>query len=87
VKLDALTPDELEAYENWNDADNKGGDCQEIGYSWCAFANEVGGIVIVENDQGFVDAWTYATTDEYKARVRELEEADIAFDEEVEDGE
>jgi len=42
MKLDALTADELEAYENWNCADANAGDCLGIGYSRIAFETLVG---------------------------------------------
>ena len=97
MKLDLLTPDELEAYEGWNDAglaDELGGDCQGIGYAWMAshiYGEDsnyyTGGIVIVEDDQGFVIATTYDEREEYDARVADLMDADAqhARDEELDD--
>ncbi len=78
MKLDDLTPLELECYEAWGEgcADRTGGDCQTIGFAWCAFDDDR--VVIVEDDQGFVDADTYDATDgtgetAYARRVAALE--------------
>ena len=83
MKLDFLTPDELEAYNEWNSADERGGDCQGIGYAWMAshiYGEDsnyyTGGIVIVEDDQGFVIATTYDEREAYAARVADLMDAD-----------
>jgi hypothetical protein len=86
MKLDALTPDELECYEEWNSADEYGGDCSTQGYAWAAWQNER--IIIVEDDQGFVEAHTYTVAEAnlnslsvgtYFARVESLRAADAAF--------
>jgi len=96
MKLNLLSPDELDAYENWDSADHNGGGCQGIGYAWCAFdfqyagpyAGDIG-IVILENSDGFVTATTYgdAQRDEYANRVEELRQSDTDFarDEELDD--
>ncbi len=82
MKLDNLTPDELKAYENWYSADYQGGDCQTIGYAWAAwrYSGMAGftGIVITEDDQGFVYAETYESEYDFDMQVKTL----IARDEE-----
>lgn len=79
MKLDNLSPLELECYEEWNSADEQGGDCQTFGFAWCAFHTYsddsnyyTGGIVIIEDDQGFVNATTFEDREEYKARWEEI---------------
>jgi hypothetical protein len=92
MKLDALTPDELECYEEWNSADEYGGDCSTQGYAWAAWQNER--IIILEDDQGFVEAHTYTVAEAnlnslsvgtYFARVESLRAADAAFDAECQE--
>lgn len=82
MKLDKLTPAELKAYENWNSADYQGGDCQTIGYAWASFNPSIDGtqpgIILVEDDQGFVEAETYESDYAYEMQVKTL----IARDEE-----
>jgi hypothetical protein len=78
MKLDTLTLYELECYHDWNSADEHGGDCQTIGYSWAVWQDER--IIIVEDDQGFVDACTYDTQEAYLERLHELQQSDADWD-------
>ena len=83
MKLDFLTPDELEVYKHWDSADEKGGDCQGIGYAWMAshiYGEDsnyyTGGIVILENSDGFVTATTYGERAAYDSRIDFLKQVD-----------
>ena len=78
MKLDDLTPNELECYENWNLADEQGGDCSTQGLAWAAFdgygtANNEG-IILIEDDRGFVESVTYSfeNIDTYRLVVLQL---------------
>ena len=95
MKLDSLTPLELDCYENWSLADEQGGDCQDIGRAWAAFGTQACGVgddddkwvVIVEDDQGFVDAATYTEPNKavWANIVENLKAEDAAFSAEVDE--
>jgi hypothetical protein len=87
MKLDALTSEELECYEEWNTADHSGGDCQTQGYAWAAW--DADRIIITEDEYGFVEASTYDADDgsgqrAYDRRVDKLQERDEKFEKEEE---
>ena len=82
MKLDGLTKRERTCYEDLSCADRWGGDCSTQGYAWAAFDDDM--IVIVENDQGFVDAVTYTSRSDYGYNVALLIAKDLSFDEQLE---
>jgi hypothetical protein len=87
MKLEHLTPNELEAYNNWNLADDQGGDCQGIGYAWAAFNGfcdaDHEGIILTEDSDGFVAASTFhglSNAEAYSEIVQNLERADDEYE-------
>jgi hypothetical protein len=89
MKLDALSAFELDCYKNWETADERGGDCQTIGYAWAAWKPSLDGtepgVIIIEDDQGFVEAERYETDYAFGTQVRTLVEQDAAFAQEQAD--
>jgi len=89
LKLDGLTELELSCYEEWNSADDQGGDCQGIGYAWAAWRPAIDGtepgVIIIKDDQGFVDAESYETDYAFDTQVKTLQAADNAFNAEDEE--
>ena len=88
MKLDLLSDLELSYYEEWNTADERGGDCQTIGYAWAAWESHEGqgrlgesvpAVIIIEDDQGFVEAATFDSDEEYEAQVKRLLYSDAEF--------
>jgi hypothetical protein len=86
MKLDNLTENERIAYDNWDLADDQGGDCDGIGYAWAAFDgyglkdNEA--ILLQEDWCGFVTSATFSFEhrEVFAKFVSNLQDADAEYE-------